>query len=153
MEAGHASLSNMYAMVSNTLAHMTKTDLLEQHVALFKFFLQGFDYRRHHQDNIKQVETDAIQSFLGMVVKLNETLFRPLFLKLVDWATFPQIGSELTAQELSGRSELFYNLLDQLLDRLKVSEWNTSYLVYFCSLLWLHLGSCINRVGRGCSST
>lgn len=39
------------------------------------------------------MENSIISAFLQMVMKMNEALFKPLFLKIVDWAT-----SELLAK-------------------------------------------------------
>ena len=41
---------------------------------------------------IPQVEPSIVSSFLELVVKLNETAFRPLFRKFSDWAFSSQGG-------------------------------------------------------------
>lgn len=41
-----------------------------------------------------QVEHETISAFLELVVKLNETTFKPLFRKLYDWAFTKESGTE-----------------------------------------------------------
>lgn len=36
---------------------------------------------------MEAVETQCLKAFSTLVVKLSETLFRPMFIKLLDWAT------------------------------------------------------------------
>jgi U3 small nucleolar RNA-associated protein 10 len=59
---------------------------------IFAFFLDVFDLRHRLQlksfdgDAIASVENSAVGSFLELVTKLNEATFRPLFVRLYDWA-------------------------------------------------------------------
>ncbi|KAJ3288341.1 HEAT repeat-containing protein 1 [Borealophlyctis nickersoniae] len=122
---GKASLLGIFALVGNAVAHMARTDLAQHHKELFRFFLVTFDYRRNHADkvsneDIEQVENSIISSFLQLVMKLNETLFKPLFLKTVDWATSELLQKNgLTRKDIDARQLFFYRLLDNLLGRLK----------------------------------
>ena len=38
---------------------------------------------------VEWVERECVEAFVKMVVKLNEVCFKPLFLKLLDWACTP----------------------------------------------------------------
>ena len=38
---------------------------------------------------VEWVERECVGAFVKMVVKLNEVCFKPLFLKLLDWACTP----------------------------------------------------------------
>jgi hypothetical protein len=64
------------------------------------------------------VETHVVDAFVQLTMKLNENLFKPLFLKVVDWASISH--SELpTDDESQARMTLFYHLLDTLSSKLK----------------------------------
>ncbi|KAI0651200.1 hypothetical protein C8Q79DRAFT_1004507 [Trametes meyenii] len=58
--------------------------VLENLRQLFKTFLSMFDLSATH--NSAEMESAIINAFTEVVVKLNETAFRPIFRKLYDWA-------------------------------------------------------------------
>ncbi|KAJ3046926.1 HEAT repeat-containing protein 1, partial [Rhizophlyctis rosea] len=122
---GKASLLGLFGLVGNVITHMPKPDLVQHHKELFRFFLVSFDYRRTYgsqttPEDLILVENSIISSFLSLVMKLNETLFKPLFLKTVDWATSDLLlKNGMKKEEVVGRQIFFYRLLDQLMGRLK----------------------------------
>ena len=81
-----------------------------------------------------QVEEHSIPAFLELVVKLNETAFRPLFRKLFDWAfttegdqyiSFVRMQSLTTDSETSNaRKVTFCHVYTSLLDYFKVRFLN-----------------------------
>lgn len=95
---------------------MSRDVITTHYKQIFKFFLLAFDMRRTNQaidgDDLNELEGSIINSFLDLVMKLNETLFKPLFLKVVDWATVERSDD-------AGRSLFLYKLLDSLLEKLK----------------------------------
>ena len=54
---------------------------------------------------VEEVETQCLEAFTALVVKFSEMQFRPVFLKLLDWATNP--SSPPT------RLITFYNMADK----------------------------------------
>ncbi|KAI0776755.1 hypothetical protein BD413DRAFT_469201 [Trametes elegans] len=58
--------------------------VLENLRELFKTFLSMFDLCANHPN--AEVEKSATSAFVELVVKLNETAFRPIFRKMFDWA-------------------------------------------------------------------
>ncbi len=68
-------------------------------------------------------------------MKLNETLFKPLFLKIVEWAQVSggtQSTTTTTAQQqqqVPARISFFYRLVDAVADKLKVSITHTRVLI------------------------
>jgi hypothetical protein len=95
---------------------MSRDVITTHYKQIFKFFLLAFDMRRTHHDmeddDLDALEGSIINSFLDLVMKLNETLFKPLFLKVVDWATVERADD-------ADRSLFLYKLLDALLEKLK----------------------------------
>ncbi|KAI8096220.1 uncharacterized protein BX664DRAFT_290957 [Halteromyces radiatus] len=115
VENGTKSTLALYSLVAQAIQSMPRDVITTHYKQIFKFFLLAFDMRRLHPDmdstDIDELESSIIDSFLGLVMKLNETLFKPLFLKIVDWATVEQPDEN--------RSLFFYKLLDSLLEKLK----------------------------------
>ncbi|KAF9007698.1 HEAT repeat-containing protein 1, partial [Haplosporangium bisporale] len=61
----------------------------------------------------------VIQAFMQLVMKLNETLFKPLFLKTLDWATTELQVAKAGFQDMQDRLIFFYKLMNSLLETLK----------------------------------
>ncbi|KAI9313807.1 hypothetical protein BX666DRAFT_2055891 [Dichotomocladium elegans] len=119
VERGKKSVLALLTMVDNIIDNTTREVMTSHYKQLFKFFLIAFDLRRLHSgrfggDVIDEIESAVISVFLDLVMKLNETLFKPLFLKVVDWALM-----ELADEGDKQRVLFFYKLVDALLDRLK----------------------------------
>ncbi|KAJ2781610.1 snoRNA-binding rRNA-processing protein utp10 [Coemansia interrupta] len=106
-----ASASLLADFVGRTAAALPRAQLEQHYKPLFKFFLQVFDTCGRQP----AVEDAALSAFMRFVVRLNENLFRPLFLSFVEWATAEQ------ADGLVGETRLrvFYRTLNVLFDRLK----------------------------------
>lgn len=122
---GKKSALALLSVVSEAIRTMSRDVMTSHYKQLFKFFLIAFDIRRAHADvfdeaDINELEDAIISAFLDLVMKLNETLFKPLFLKVVDWATIELAVDGLTVSEDSLKRVLFfYKLVDSLLEKLK----------------------------------
>ncbi|KAI9261063.1 hypothetical protein BY458DRAFT_557445 [Sporodiniella umbellata] len=124
VKQGKNSTLALCSMVSSAIRAMNREVMTSHYKQLFKFFLMAFDLRRTNtefsEQDIAEVEGTVISAFLDFVMKLNETLFKPLYLKVVDWAT-----NELAAEEAAESNDqhkrvlFFYKLTDALLDKLK----------------------------------
>ncbi|KAI9060150.1 hypothetical protein FKP32DRAFT_1760434 [Trametes sanguinea] len=93
--------------------------VLENLRELFKAFLSMFDLCAEAQS--AEVERNVITAFIEVVVKLNETAFRPLFRKMFDWAF---------AQTYSNRRIVFCHVYSALLDFFK------ALMVPYMSFAW-----------------
>ncbi|KAL9551329.1 hypothetical protein MBANPS3_004308 [Mucor bainieri] len=123
---GTKSTLALCAVVSQAIRSMTRDVMTSHYKQLFKFFLIAFDIRRTHSkdfdaSDINLLEEAVIGAFLDLVMKLNETLFKPLFLKVVDWATMELASSNgaVVSEDGLQRVLFFYKLADALLDKLK----------------------------------
>jgi hypothetical protein len=156
---GKEALLSLLELVDNAIKSMSREDVTVHYKHIFKFFLLAFDFRRlHHsefsEESLVEVEDRSIQAFIDLVMKLNETLFKPIFLKTLDWATVELAvdGQKSYTADQEGRALFFYKLLDGLLEKLKVSKAIAivyishltnhpnvcvSFTEYFHSLLWL----------------
>lgn len=85
-------MSGFFDLLRLVLKNSDRTALPSLIKPIFAFFLDVFDLRhrlqlrRVEQDDINKVEDSAIGSFLELVTKLNEATFRPLFVRVYDWA-------------------------------------------------------------------
>ncbi|KAI7866230.1 hypothetical protein BDF14DRAFT_1985180 [Spinellus fusiger] len=125
LKNGKDSVLALFKLMSEAVQTISRDAMTAHYKQLFKFFLIAFDIRRlqssvFDNDTINEIESAAISTFLVMVMKLNETLFKPLFLKIVDWATVElTIGSDTATPGLQQRALFFYKLVDGLLEKLK----------------------------------
>ncbi|KAI7901693.1 uncharacterized protein BX663DRAFT_562160 [Cokeromyces recurvatus] len=114
---GKKSVLAFLSVVSQAIRTMTRDVITSHYKQMFKFFLIVFDVRRSHskefeESDVAVIEDAVINTFLDLVIKLNETLFKPLYLKVIDWATV-----ELTGEDT--RALFFYKLVDALFEKLK----------------------------------
>ncbi|KAI1320098.1 HEAT repeat-containing protein 1 [Mortierella claussenii] len=120
---GKDSLLALFDLVSQTIQAMPRDVIAVHYKQIFKFFLSAFDYRRSRSskenDGVAVVEDAVIEAFMKLVMKLNETLFKPLFLKTLDWATTELQVAKASFKEMQDRLVFFYKLLNALLENLK----------------------------------
>ncbi|KAK8849743.1 hypothetical protein IAR55_005078 [Kwoniella newhampshirensis] len=86
------SMKGFFDLLRLTLKNANREDLPGMIKPVFAFFLDVFDLRHRLQgrgfnaETINEIEESAIGSFLELVTKLNEATFKPLFIRLYDWA-------------------------------------------------------------------
>lgn len=105
-QADSQAMEGFFHLLRATLRHADKVTLPILVKPIFAFFLDVFDLRHRlqkrdfdrvvsfHRDLatrltfqvINEIEESAITSFLELVVRLNEVTFKPLFIRLYDWA-------------------------------------------------------------------
>jgi U3 small nucleolar RNA-associated protein 10 len=127
IKSGKESVLALVELVDTAIKSMSRENVTAHYKQIFKFFLSVFDFRCQHrsefsEESVSEVEQHSIQAFINLVMKLNETLFKPIFLKTLDWATIELAGedSKTISPELESRTLFFYKLLDGLLEKLKV---------------------------------
>lgn len=129
-DSGPESVAALFKFVTSVMGTITRSEITDFMPDLTKFFLESFDVRlkatKLTEDELSSCETDIINSFLQLVLKLNETYFKPLFLKMVDWCTLNISFAALEEKEKIKRQLVMFKLLDEFLDRLKVHFANAS---------------------------
>jgi len=95
--------------------NLNQRSLQDQNKSIFQFLLGVFDYRNKFHDSrsltgIEEVEQHAISAFISLIIKLNESLFTPILLSTVEWAT---------SNNNYYRGIFFYRLVESLADKLK----------------------------------
>lgn len=120
--AGADSAALCVEVLQAGITQNTKATVTKSASVLFPVVLQAFDLRRALGDAAEvdeeapAVYTQTCQTAMDMVLKLNDTTFRPFFIKLVAWA-----ADELPKSDADGRTkrgialyEFAYTLFEQL---------------------------------------
>jgi hypothetical protein len=107
---GHGTVSTTayLDMLHSMLQVITRTDMEALHKPFFHTFLQVFSQYLQHTQHDTVTETKLTECFLGLVIKLNEITFKPLFFLLIEWATRPHEHNH----------RLFYKIIGALCDGL-----------------------------------
>ncbi|KAL6308934.1 hypothetical protein BKA93DRAFT_724934 [Sparassis latifolia] len=109
-----------FSLMKRSIRAATRPLVLDHLRLLFETFHDAFNMNVN-----MNIETDIISSFVELVVKLNETAFRPLFRKLCDWA----FASDNDAAEAS-RQVRFCHIYIALLNYFK------GLMIPYMSFVW-----------------
>lgn len=133
---GPEAAKEVLDVLQTAIEKHSKASVAKNADLLAKFFLKAFDLRRtqatapqdesYEADEITDVEESLNKVAIQMIYKLNDTSFRPIFIKFNDWAT-----SGLPKKDVSGRDlrlTSFYSFLGDFFDSLKSIV--TSYASY-----------------------
>ncbi|KAJ3215399.1 HEAT repeat-containing protein 1 [Dinochytrium kinnereticum] len=106
-------------VVSILVGRIEKSDILQYSKELVELFLRVFDFRRMFvagvgEEVLAKVETSSISAFMQFVLRLNESLFKPIFLNLRNWLEDRRIQ-----QGTEHRLLTFYRIMDALMSKLK----------------------------------
>ncbi|TYJ57970.1 U3 small nucleolar RNA-associated protein 10 [Cryptococcus floricola] len=123
---GDSEMKGFFEMLRLTLKNASREDLPSMLKPVFAFFLDVFDLRhRLEQKNVdlsmvNDVEESAIGSFLELVTKLNEATFKPLFVRLYDWAVIDLAeGKTVDLDRLNERKIVLFHVMTGLLNKFK----------------------------------
>ncbi|KAJ2388137.1 snoRNA-binding rRNA-processing protein utp10 [Coemansia sp. RSA 2611] len=114
--------------IGRTAASLQRNQLLQFYKPLFKFFLTAFDIARNPElslSDVEVIEQATLDAFMRFVFKLNENLFKPLFLSFLEWATadvaavLDSVDEARRQSVAETRLRVFYRALNMLFDKLK----------------------------------
>lgn len=83
---------SLLAMAQRTVEQMDPTTAAQHADACFTFLLKALDLRQKrpaHLPALDVIEQGSVAVLLALTMKLSEAKFKPLFLRLLDWATTP----------------------------------------------------------------
>nr|KAG5705320.1 hypothetical protein BaRGS_010771 [Batillaria attramentaria] len=119
-EGKQESVECLLAILEQHISQMSREDLNSNHHQLLSFFLSALDFRvtqrKVGQADLKssaidKIEGAVITTILSMVLKMSEATFRPMLLKIFEWATLQGSRRE--------RVLVFYRLADSLVEKLR----------------------------------
>ena len=121
-----------------SIERQPRSMILRQAPVLHNLFLKAFDTRRiqfcprtedsYEDDEIEVAEHKINEVAIKMIYKLNDASFRPLFVKMQDWATAS--GTQKEKQGKIFRQTTWYTFLHTFFDTLKsIVTSYTSYII------------------------
>lgn len=107
-------------MLSNLIGTMDRSAVGTYHAKIFEQCLVALDLRHESPVSVKRVdivEESVIDTMIVLTMKLTEKMFKPLFIRSLEWAEseFDRNGS--TESRNLDRSISFYRLVSKLVDR------------------------------------
>ncbi|GAB4814939.1 hypothetical protein N2152v2_001985 [Parachlorella kessleri] len=143
VEAGAPAVCAVLGMLSTTIGAMDAAATAAHHEVVFGALLRALDLRRRRPASLAppaqlsaaldEVEGASVAAFVALTLKLSESQFKPLFLRLLDWA-----GSAPAPQGAGGhaaRGVALAAVVNALAERLR-----SVFVPYFRHLLDLFLG-------------
>ena len=133
---GFATMST-FKLLSSVITAAPSSALSDSSKALLAIFMTGFDYRspttcsKKQNSRNKGIEDSVLSAFVTLTMKTNEAIFRPMYLKLVDWATSPS-AEDLgwTSEMIQARRLMIYRFVGRLFSSLR-----SIFIPYFAHLL------------------
>lgn len=119
VKSGDSSVAVTFEMVANLISTMDRSSVGVYHAKIFDLCLLALDLRCLHPisiQNIYTVEKSVINAMVALTMKLTETMFKPLFIKSIEWAESEVEESDSEGRTNTDRSISFYGLVNKLAD-------------------------------------
>ncbi|KAK4480629.1 hypothetical protein RD792_013707 [Penstemon davidsonii] len=116
IKSGESSLSIFFEMLGNLVSSMDRSSIGAYHAKVFDLCLLALDLRCQNPTSIKNidvVEQNVIDAVVTLTMKLTETMFRPLFIKTVEWSGLNVEDDENSQRKVNGRAISFYSLVNK----------------------------------------
>ncbi|KAL9585181.1 MAG: hypothetical protein Q9212_001674 [Teloschistes hypoglaucus] len=120
------ALKEQLQVLETLIARLKKSAVSRHADAFTKLLIKAFDLRRiqfcpktedsYEESEVVGVEAASNHVALSLIYKMNDTIFKPIFVQLIDWA-----ASSSPAAKIQRRTAL-YNFLIHFFDVLKVGE-------------------------------
>ncbi|KAI5796993.1 armadillo-type protein [Pyronema domesticum] len=127
---GAEPVQDLVDTVSNSITLATKATVQKCSSAILQFFLSALDIRREPElEEVDELENQILKVFLATVYKLNDSIFKPIFLRLVEWGTEDLRGSDDESGKWA-RVGVLWKVMAALSTELKslVTDYHTSVL-------------------------
>ena len=120
MQEGEAATVSLLAMAQRTIEGMQPAAAAQHADLCFTFLLKALDLRQKRPATLPALEAaeqGSVAVLLAFVMKLSEAKFKPMFLRLLDWASNPP-AAQPDAKPLGRQVALFTAVLG-LTERLR----------------------------------
>lgn len=117
VKSGDWSVTILFEMLTSLICIADRQSIKAQYGKFFDVCLLGLGLRREHPESVQHlpdVETVVIDTMVTLTKKLTETMFKPLFLKSIEWAELDvdqSVGNENGNIE---KAVSFYGLVSRL---------------------------------------
>uniref|UniRef100_A0A6N2JZM9 BP28 C-terminal domain-containing protein n=1 Tax=Salix viminalis TaxID=40686 RepID=A0A6N2JZM9_SALVM len=116
VEAGDSSVAVFFEMLGSLVGTMDRSSVGGYNEAIFDLCLRALDLRRQHPVsilNIDLVEKSIINAMIALTMKLTETMFKPLFIRSIEWAeSYVEENDNVIDRAIS-----FYGLVNKLAEK------------------------------------
>lgn len=117
VQSGDSSLAIAFEMLGNFIGSMDKSSVSGYHANIFDLCLLALDLRRQHPpsvQNIDVVENKVVNAIIVLTMRLTETMFKPLFVRSIEWADSDVDETESMGSSNIDRAISFYSLMNKL---------------------------------------
>lgn len=117
IKSGDSSLSIAFEMLGNLVQTMDRSSIVAYHAKVLDFCLVALDLRRQHPVSIRcidDVEKNVIDTMIVLTMKLTERMFKPLFIRCIEWAESDVYESGCVGSTNIDRTIAFYGLVHRL---------------------------------------
>ena len=115
INAGDKSLEIIFDMLATLVGTMDRSSIIAFHRKIFDCCLLALDLRHQNHvsvHNIDAVEKTVIHALVALTMNLPENMFRPLFIKSIEWAE-SDVG-ETSFEGSADRYISFYGMVNKL---------------------------------------
>ncbi|XP_042487302.1 uncharacterized protein At3g06530 [Macadamia integrifolia] len=133
IKSGESSLSTSFEMLANLVGVMDRSSVGSNHAKIFEQCLLALDLRRQRPVSVKNVdavELSVINAMVVLTMKLTETMFKPLFIRSLEWAESEVEGNGGMEGRNLDRAISFYRLINKLAE-----QHRSLFIPYFKFLL------------------
>lgn len=117
VKSGDMSLSTVFELLKNFVGKMDKSSVSGYHANIFDLCMLALDLRSQHVSSIKNidvVEKHVVNAMITLTMKMTETMFKPLFIRSIEWAGSTFEEDDQTGGRNIRRAVSFYGLVDKL---------------------------------------
>lgn len=117
VKSGHLSLTITFQMLANLVGMIDRSSVSGYHAKIFDTCLSALDLRRQHPVSVRSielVEKEVINTIVCLTMKLTETMFKPLFIRSIEWAESNIEEGESMRKGNIERAISFYRLVNKL---------------------------------------
>ena len=115
--SGDSSLTVYFGMLANLLGTMDRQSIGGYHAKIFDLCLLALDLRRQRPVSIQYidfVEKSVINTVIALTMKLTETMFKPLFVRSIEWAESDVEDGVSAGSTSVDRAISFYGMVNKL---------------------------------------
>ena len=127
MTEGPSAVKEHLQVLRLSISHLPKSVISKHSSTLVNLYVKAFDLRRiqfsprtedsYEDSEVEEVEDAVNETTIAMIYKLNDTNFRPLYLRMMEWATAPKDGKKGVQRRIT-----WWTFLGKFFGTLKVSR-------------------------------
>ncbi|KAJ4840356.1 hypothetical protein Tsubulata_007625 [Turnera subulata] len=117
VKSGDSSVTVVFEMMTSMVGMMDRSSIGGYHGRIFDLCLHGLDLRCQSPasiENIDSVEKSILDATISLSMKLTESMFRPLFIRSIEWTESFSEESSGKHFATSDRAISFYRLVNRL---------------------------------------